>query len=299
MSSWHSPGKIISLGHGMVQDIFKNEVVLEEKIDGSFIAFGIFGTELKIRSKGMELNLDAPEKMFSKAVSKIIEIQTGLINGYTYRGEYLSKNKHNVLAYDRIPSGNIVIFDILTDQEQYLPYGEKKKLAENIGLEAVPRLFEGKIENEHQIKELLNTISILGGQKIEGIVIKNYKRFLNTGHAMFAKYVSEEFKEIHKSDWKERNPGQNDIITRIVTELKTPARFNKAIQHLSERGELTSSPKDIGPLIKETQQDIIEECSEYIKEELFKWGKDQIIRGVTNPIPDYYKELLLTRQFKE
>lgn len=296
-SSWSNQGKIFNLGHGAVKDIFQDIVIIEEKIDGSYWSFGLFDGELKMRSKGVEFSdSQLPDKMFAKAVETVNSIKDTLTSGYTYRAEFLSKAKHNTLAYNRPPLHNLIIFDILTGPECYLSYEQKVLESARLGLECVPKLYEGFVTKQEELIGLLEHVSILGGQKIEGFVVKNYNRFGIDGKALFAKHVSEQFKEIHQGDWKDRNPGQNDIITRIVNQLKTPARYHKGIQHMRENGVLQNSPKDIGPLIKEVQSDILIECTEFIKEELFKWSKDQIMRGVTNPIPSFYKELLLQSQ---
>lgn len=75
------------------------------------------------------------------------------------------------------------------------------------------------------------------------------------------------------------------------------ARWNKAVQHLKERGEFTESPKDIGPLIKEVQHDIAEECSDEIKDALYRYAIKHIQRGVVAGLPEWYKEELLKSQF--
>ena len=126
MNSWHSYPKVWNIGHPNVSTVFDDEVLLEEKVDGSQFSFGVIDGELKCRSRGQELILDAPEKMFLKAIQTVAEIRGLLKPGWTYRAEYLSKPKHNTLAYDRTPEKYIMIFDINTDQEVYLGYEEKK-----------------------------------------------------------------------------------------------------------------------------------------------------------------------------
>ena len=69
MDSWHSYPKVWNLGHPSVDEIFKDDVIVEEKVDGSQFSFGRFQyedgeTRLRIRSKGCEMILDAPQKMF-------------------------------------------------------------------------------------------------------------------------------------------------------------------------------------------------------------------------------------------
>ena len=109
--SWHSYPSIFALGHRALADLLLDPVIVEEKVDGSQFSFGLFErvavcdepheTVLLCRSKGAQLNLVAPEKMFIRAVDVVKELP--LHTGWTYRAEYLAKPKHNALAYDRVP----------------------------------------------------------------------------------------------------------------------------------------------------------------------------------------------------
>ena len=297
-SSWHSYGKIYALGHAAVKQLFEDEVTVEEKVDGSQFSFGIFNGEIRCRSKGKEQLPDCPDKMFERAIEVVRQLAPNLKDGYTYRGEYLQKPNHNALAYGRIPTNNIILFDIATGEEQYLSYDDKKIEAERIGLEVVPLIYKGKVEDLEMFKSLLDTVSVLGGQKIEGVVVKNYNKFDQEKKSLKGKYVSEAFKEVHKHTWGESNPGKSDMLTFLGLKYKTYARWNKAIQHLKEAGNLTESPKDIGNLMKEVQRDIEEECLDEIAKELLKWAMPGIKRKVVQGIPEWYKEQLLNKQFK-
>jgi len=297
-TSWHSYPSIYSLGHKNVQDIFQEDVLIEEKIDGSQFSFGVFGGELKCRSKGAMLNMDAPEKMFSKAAETVKLLLPDLKDGWTYRGEYLQKPKHNALVYDRTPSQNIILFDINTGEEEYLSCEDKKLEAERLGLEVVPRLFHGKVNSPDGILSFLKTESILGGQKVEGVVVKNYARFGVDKKALMGKYVSEEFKEVHNREWKNSNPNGGDVIQNMILAYRTEARWNKALMHLKEKALIDGSPKDIGLLIPECKADILKECEEEIKEKLFSWAKDKILRGCIAGLPEWYKKLLLESNFE-
>jgi hypothetical protein len=285
--------KIYTIGHAAVKDLFADEIVVEEKVDGSQFSFGIYDGEIRCRSKGQALVTDAPEKMFIKAVETVKEIAPLLTNNWTYRGEYLQKPKHNVLAYDRHPNKHIIIFDINTGLECYLLHEARAAEAARIGLESIPVLFSGQLENAKTLVDLLERVSVLGGQKIEGFVVKNYSRFGKDGKVLMGKYVSEAFKEVHNGEWRKENPGKKDIIDQLIAAYKTPARFAKARQHLKEAGKLEGSPRDIGALIKEVQADIEAECSEEIKQKLFDHSMPQILRSAIGGLPQWYKEQLL------
>ena len=50
------------------------------------------------------------------------------------------------------------------------------------------------------------------------------------------------------------------------------------MQHLSESGQLTNTPKDIGMLIKEIERDLIEEEEQNIRTFLWNNFKGEVIR---------------------
>lgn len=122
----------------------------------------------------------------------------------------------------------------------------------------------------------------------------SYPSSLALGHRalgeLLLKFVSEAFKEIHQKEWKGSNPTQNDVVQSLIAGLRTPARWGKAVQHLKEAGKIEGSPRDIGLLVKETQEDIERECAELIKDELYKWAMPHIRRGVVAGLPEWYKE---------
>lgn len=293
--SWHSYPSIFALGHRSVKEIFSEPVAVEEKIDGSQISFGLFRDGYRVRSKGAELNIFAPDKMFSKAVEVIKTLP--LTPGWTYRGEYLAKPKHNALAYDRTPKNHIILFDVNTGRDSFLNPADKAAEAERIGLEAIPNLCGGEttISDPATFRTLLSLTSCLGGQHIEGVVIKNYHRFGGEG-VLIGKFVSESFKEVHGGAWKEKSD-KKDFMTSLIEKYKTPARWAKAVQHLREAGVIEDSPKDIGKIMGEVWPDIEKECKEDIKDALYDWAQTQLRRGVVAGIPEWYKDQLLQKQF--
>lgn len=297
-TSYHSYPKVWNLGHPSVSELFLDEVIVEEKIDGSQYSFGKFDGEIKCRSKGAKIHVDAPEKMFAIAVEQVLRVADQLYEGWTYRTEYLSKPKHNTICYERTPINNLIIFDINTGQERYMPHDEKKAEAERLGFECVPLLFSGKVNNSDDLRDLLDTDSILGNSKVEGVVCKNYTRFGRDGHALLGKFVSEAFKERNSGDWKKRNPGGKDIIQNIGDMFRTDARWQKSVQHLQELGQLENSPRDIGILLKELHRDLETECGEEIKKILYQWCMSKVKRSVCAGFPEWYKQRLLDSQFE-
>lgn len=296
LTSYGSP---FTIGHKAIKELFDGAIIIQEKIDGSQISFTkTLNGELKMRSKGAEINLDMPQKMFEQAVSSVKAVFDKLIPGFIYRGEYLMKPKHNVLIYDRVPKNYICLFDIEDcssyESQNFLLQTEVEIHAIKLGFDYAPCFFKGtKTFDLNYLRQLLDNISVLGAQKIEGIVIKNYDKFTADKKIMMGKFVSESFKEIHQEEFRKENPTTGDIKERIIKMVRTPARWNKSIQHLREVGLITGTPKDIGPLIKEIYEDIHKECEEEIKNEFYKYFKNDILRGAIAGFPEWYKEQLL------
>lgn len=294
----HSYPSIFNVGHKAIEDLFADPVVVEEKIDGSQFSFGVIDGVLCCRSKGKQLVLDAPEKMFLPGVATAQRLAPLLREGWTYRGEYLQSPKHNTLAYTRIPKDHIILYDINPALEVYLSPEEKRAEAERIGLELVPCFAAGMVRSFEELIAFTERESVLGGATMEGIVVKNYHRFTaDQKKALMGKYVRPAFKEAHAMAWKSANPGAGDVIQRVIAVYRTDARWEKAIQHLRDDGRLIGGPQDIGPLMKEVSQDVLKECAEEIQAKLFGWAWPQIQRGITAGLPQWYKDRLAQSAF--
>ena len=294
LSSYGSP---LNIGHRLLEEygLFGDEaaVYVQEKIDGSQISFGVVDGQLMVRSRRTDL-MASPTGMFDKAIATITDLfNTGdLTPGYIYRGEYLLRPKHNTLAYERVPWGHIILFDIEISEGHFVRPAELDLMAEDLGLEVVPHLATLTYLDMEQLKAMLDTTSCLGGTKIEGVVLKNYDRIGQDKKLLMGKLVSEEFREVHKADWKSRNPNRSDVVEGISARYGTQRRWQKAAQHLAEAGVLVNAPQDIPLLMREITEDVLKECGEAIKDELFKHHWKAIARGLTRGMPEWYKASL-------
>lgn len=291
--------KVLAIGHRLIANLFRGPVVVQEKVDGSQFTFGLREGEVFCRSKGKQLVLDAPEKMFSRAVASVLNRADNLREGWVYRAEYLNGPKHNTIAYKREPIGNLVLFDAHPDESGhgFLPPDQLREEALRIGVEPVAVLYEGEISSPEELKVLLATDSALGGHKVEGVVVKNYHQFTADGHYCVGKLVSEEFKEKHQGEWRKSNPSSKDVVQRLILELRNENRWEKAIQHLRDDGLLDESPKDIGALIKEVQRDVLDEEGPHIRDVLFRHFWPQVQRGIIAGLPEWYKERVMGHAF--
>jgi len=289
----HSYPNVYQLGHKLVSNVLDGYVLVQEKIDGSQISFGIDNLgDLRIRSKNKEIDIEHPDDMFRLAVEWIVKNRSNLQSGLTYSVEYLQKSKHNTLAYSRVPRNNIILFDICDGLENYLPYSRVKYEADFIGLEVVPLIAEG-VFTEADILELkdewLSRESILGGTKVEGVVIKNYNVFTAEKKVAMAKLVRDDFREQNNTNWKSEHPTSQEVVQRLIDTYRTEARWRKAVQHLRDAGELQGEMRDIPALMKEVSSDVLKECKDEIIEQLFAYAWPKISKGITRGLPEWYK----------
>jgi hypothetical protein len=281
-----------SITHKIANHFWTGEIIAQEKIDGSQFSCGVINGKLCARSHHKQIDLDEPGTLFFHGIEYIKKLFTEnkLIDDFIYRGEYLQKPKSNTLLYSRIPKNHIILFDIDIKNQDYVNPSELNSLAEKLDLECVPSWIINTRPTEEILNKWLETESILGGTKIEGIVFKNYNFFNNIDKkTVMLKYVSTAFKELHTKTW----PSGNAFMPQLVERYKTDARYRKAVQHLKESGELSFAPQDIPLLMKEVNLDIIKECKDEIKDLLFEHFWKEISKNITRDIPAWYKAYLM------
>lgn len=298
-----SYSKVMTTGHKTISELFvgdKDSIFVQEKVDGSQFSFKLEGDKVLARSKGAKLDeYDCP-KQFRAAFDYVRTLKDKLVEGWVYRGEVVDKPKHNTLQYGRVPKHHVILFDIECGDgtQTYIMPDKLAKYAAELDLEAVPVFScEG---NTPLTKEDLITLvrdlkptSILGGVSIEGVVIKNYEQFDPYQYQpQRGKIVSEDFKELHQTDWKKRNPDQKGKLEIIWDALRTEARWAKAVQHLRDEDKLLDGPEDIGPLMKEVQLDIEAEKEEVLELLWEAFGKE-LKNAATKGLPEWYKQGLV------
>ncbi len=300
--------KIYSLGQRHNAAIFEDLVQVEEKIDGSQFSFGVVNGKIECRSKGQPIDLDDPG-MFKLAFSNAVGAIQGLLyrsshtislEGLIFQCEYLAKPKHNILAYSRVPKNNLVLFDVRLPDGSYASRDVREMWAKELGIEAVQVFYQGYLPvttNFDSFAEYHARESQLGGVKVEGVVVKNYSKVhpeaMTSKAPVTAKIVAPAFKEKRAS--VPGNPGKDgakEIVEKLTNCLRTEARWLKAIQHLREAGKLVNDNKDIGPLCKEIQADILAEETDWIKQRLFDEFSKQILNGTVVGFAHFYQKLL-------
>lgn len=289
--------KILTLGSMGTERALVGSVVVQEKVDGSQFRFGMTTDgELEFASRRTQLFPGAVTKMFVDGVEYITSIRDRMedLRDVWFFAEYLQKPKHNALKYDRIPKNHLMLFDVW-DGMCWATGSALKIWTDFLNIDVVPELFVGETTVDDLI-ELHKTESYLGGQKVEGVVVKNYHEIMAIGGTtfpVFTKLVRQKFKELNKTNWRGHSGKSN--LQEFLESFCTEARWRKAVQHLKESGDLQNMPQDIGPLMREVSRDIDAEETENIKEALYKLYARDIKRSATRGLPEWYKSSLLER----
>ena len=172
---------------------------------------GLIGRRVMSEEEAVKLLSDPlviEEKLDGKTVG------TAIIEGYVVYGEFL-KWKHSIL-YDRLP-GWIVAFDVLDlEKGLFLDRKEKERFLNRYRIPAAPLIYEGEIRSKEELVRFLNRRSKFSARsKIEGVVVKNYRR------QIMGKIVSYEFLTGMEKHWTEKKREMN----RLNLSLPRPAEI--------------------------------------------------------------------------
>lgn len=288
--------KVLALGSYGTERALLGPVFLQEKVDGSQFRFWTdLANEIHFGSHRREIHRGENIGMFKEAIEYVDSI-AGPIKDFGpstfYFCEYLRKPKMNCIKYAKTPTNYLVIFDAYKEYH-WANRAMLCELADRFNIDVIPELKFGN-SSVDEIKELFKADSYLGGDKIEGVVIKNYTEDIMVGgqlRPLFAKCVRPEFKEQNSGEHVKERATLEDFLGGF----RSDARWEKAIQCFLEEGKLTNSPKDIGPLIMQIHKDISEEEKDNIGHYLYRHFIQQVLRRATAGFADWYKDRLVAR----
>ena len=301
--------KVLGLGQPLLAEIFDDPVDLSSKIDGSQCRINLTESNVQCGSKNVDI---ADTKMFDLAYQQADRIWNEKVwwtfgDDITLFTEFLNKPKHNVLKYDRVPKNSLYVFGALIDGK-HLSTEELIELATELDIEP-PHIIASqvKINNPEDLNEYLETESVLGGTKVEGIVIRNsYKSYppllvstmAFTNYPLVGKLVRDDFKERLQKEWSTKKQRETPL-AKVSTEFFTDARFNKAINHLNDAGKITYEMNNLKDIIPEFYSDLIDEERQEIMELALDDFWRQLKRKSDNFVVKEWKRYLVEKQFSE
>lgn len=283
----------------------KGEFYIEEKYDGSQFRFGVKDGVKWYGSKSVDYKEnEATQKMFRLAVEQAEKAlnKIPLVDNIAFFAEFLSSPKHNTLTYERVPTNNLVIFDVYDlDENKYLTPDLVNYYAKKLGLEGV-KVFAtmDKFPSKQMVDEYLKQESALGGSKIEGVVIKNYSMIIEINtqiRPLIYKYVRDDFKELNNKEWN-KHPDKQKIDGIVADTINREAIFRKAVQHLVESGKFTGNMRDMRDLVDLVYDDLEQEYKTVIAEKLYEKFEKDVKALIVKGLPEYYKDYLFEQTEK-
>lgn len=234
-------------GNDEVEGIELGKLYIFPKLDGTNAQVWLDDEgNIKAGSRNRELTLERDNAGFYKFVLENENIKKYLEKHPTHRlyGEFLVP--HSLKTYREDAWRRFYIFDVCLDKEdgsvEYIPYDIYKPLVEEFGLDYIPPIVTMTNGSyEYFIRTLdNNTFMIQDGKGVgEGIVIKNYDYYNKYKRQIWAKIVTNEFKEKHKREMGVNNIKIEKVIEQeIVDDYCTAAFIEKEYSKiLNETGE--------------------------------------------------------------
>jgi len=257
-------------------------VRIEEKIDGSQFSFMLDGDRVRCFSRSREIPDENPGQ-FGPAVAAVRARRDAMEPGWIYRGEVVTKLRHNVIPYDRTPKGFVMLWSVEKD-ETVFDHNDLVWIAEQLDLETVPCL--GRVESLTGLGDLEPFVegpSVLGNHR-EGIVIK-------VGE-LRAKIVGQKFRETAKVKGKKPKGTTADILYALGRAYAPEPRWDKALAHLRDEDKITGTPRDIGLIVREVQRDVREECGDEIRDQIFSALWPTVSKATVDGLALWYKAKL-------
>lgn len=251
--------KVLNLGHKEIADIFLDEIIFQEKIDGANFQFQIYKGELIFGSRNQ--HIANPESSGFIAVAPVRDAYEKNPDAFSPLFLYIGESMQpHTLKYTNIP--DFVGFDIMIKTTGDFVTPEKaKKLFEAMGLPFINTLGRkhGNQVTEELLEQLINLPSAYGSANLEGVVIKNYRRVNKYGRPLWGKVVRDDFRESNKSTFKTLGISSDDEFV-IVETFATEARIRKRILAMVNDGgqELSMKLMSSG-LFDEVARDIFAE----------------------------------------
>lgn len=221
-----------------------------------------------------------------------------------FYGEWLAPH-HCVYPIEKY--AKFYIFDIM-DNGKYLYQKDVRNICNEIGLDYVPIFYEGPFIGYEHIMSFVGK-TLLGGEKGEGIVIKNQTKLNKAGVISHVKIVSEEFQETNPLRKEIKTVDLNslkdslekyNLIKKEIESIFTFNRLRKIYLNLINLKNIPVDWKKYPQYIKYVNKTIYSEMLKDIKSEEFekyneiislKNGKKIFLEISKELIEDYLKKI--------
>lgn len=248
--------KLKRLNSSETNGILNGQCWIQEKIDGSNVSIWTEDSEVKIASR--KRVLEDSFNGFKEYVANHEGIQALLKNNPNYRlyGEWLVPH---TIRYNDESYNHFYMFDVTVDRGDGLEFMDIDmvyELAEKYKIKT-PHLF-AKINNPDESSIFKFAGSSLLGEKGEGVVIKNPKFVNEFSDSVYAKIVTDEFREKNIEVFGGNSKQSPNYWERYVAnKYITTGRIKKIISKIENQTQSNLTIKDTRRVIHTTYHDML------------------------------------------
>lgn len=274
------------------------DIVIQEKIDGSNVSFMNDNGVLRIFSRRNELNLLASDfKGFEAYMREKEQHYLSIIPNKTIVfGEWLGMAKipyNGVAQQGKIArlwlfdAATIILNEFGNDYDEgnrtWYTLNDFVELAEKLDEKIVPILSFEKYDDNKDYHTLITKVSnIHDDSYMEGVVIKT------TDGKKRMKWVGEKFSEAQNVKFK---PKQLSFADKIIDTYFTRARFEKFETKMLEDGILQSLDRDnkTRGLYYKNANNVVEDILKEESEQIFSEFKKIMMKSISKKITEFYE----------
>jgi len=249
--------KVLALHKPECAGILVGTCYIQEKVDGAnaSIWLGDDG-EIHCGSRTQDVTNQSFRGLteYAKAHEGIKKFLTDNPNCRIY-GEWCVRHS---IAYNSLAYNKFYMFDILIDDDAYLPLENVMEASYSYGIEMVHTFWSGENPTLELIQEFAGK-SVLGSVG-EGVVIKNNTFINEFGDKVNAKYVTQEFREKNAIVFGGNNKHSETYTeTYFMNELVTVARVRKCIHKMESMNEERPDMKHLPQIMGMVYHDVVQE----------------------------------------
>lgn len=260
-------GKIHRLGKEETEGILTGTVSVQEKVDGANVSIWLEDGVLKMGSRTRVLKDDESFNGFVSYVKEHEGINALLAFRPELRlyGEWLVRH---TIAYKETAYKKMYLFDVFDQTaEKSLTAEEVKLLGEQYNIPTVP--MHGTFENPtaESLQEFVGKTEF--GDRGEGIVVKNYGFVNGFGDMVFAKVVTQEFKEDNAVTFGGNNKFSDTyhemwVVNKFMTLARVQKIMNKIQPEVNERLDMKHIPRIMGTAYHDMLVEEIWEIAQHV-----------------------------------
>ena len=175
--------------------------------------------------------------------------------------------------------GEFYVFDVMDSDGKYWKQGRVEELAAECGFQYAPVLYDGEFQDWRHVASLVGK-TLLGGEKGEGVVVKNQNILNKQSSVFYVKVVSKEFQETNKARQVIKTLPMDEICKQEETKeeacsIVTKARVRKMLLQCIDNGELSPNWKSlsVNEVTKLVKRWVYKDCLKEEKETMDSIGK--------------------------